>query len=218
MLINFFYMSIPSDLNKYGQYKKDIFLKIHFNFIPGRNILDVGCGDGIDAKIFNEVYGLDPYAIDIYRDPNIDTLPAIHFQQAGIYSIPYPDRQFDYVFLHDVLHHIDEKGQSYEKHRAGLQELSRVTKQTGYILIVEGNRYNPLLYPHMVLLRKHNHWRQKYFIKIIKEQFSNVEFNFFECHFYPARYVKFWKFYEKIMEKHCPRQFLAYNVAIIKNG
>ena len=39
-------------ISQYGQYKDDFFNKLDFNFEKGKKILDVGCGDGSDAKIF----------------------------------------------------------------------------------------------------------------------------------------------------------------------
>lgn len=40
------------NFQKYGQYKNDIFNKLGFSFEKGKKILDVGCGDGSDGKIF----------------------------------------------------------------------------------------------------------------------------------------------------------------------
>lgn len=204
------------DFKKYGQYKNDIFNKLNFNFEKGKKILDVGCGDGTDAEIFINEFGLDVSGIDIYEHENIKSINGFKFKQAGIYKIPFEDNSFDYVFLHDVLHHIDEEHQSYEEHIRGLQELKRVCKKGGYIIILEANRYNPLFYPHMVLMEGHNHFTQIYFKKILKDVFGkNINFRSFEAHLYPQRYLKIWKIYEKIMESIMPRSILAYNVSII---
>jgi len=89
-----------------------------------------------------------------------------------------------------------------------------VCKKGESVIIIEGNRYNPLFYPHMVLLCGHNHFRQSYFKKIIKEVFPRVSFQYFEAHLYPPKYLKIWKIYEKVMESIMPRAVLAYNVAV----
>lgn len=203
------------NLIKYGQYKSDIFNKLNFNFEQGKSILDVGCGGGSDAMIFINEFKLKTYGIDVYEHKNIQTMSNLEFRKAGIFDIPFPDNSFDYVFLHDVLHHIDEERQNYNKHIAGLRELKRVTKNGGCVIIIEGNRYNPLFYPHMVKMLGHNHFRQSYFKKIITDVFNSVSFRFFESHLYPPKYLKIWKIYEKIMEKISPKTFLSYNVAII---
>ena len=207
------------NLSTYSQYKNDTFNKMKFNFESGKSILDVGCGDGSDAEIFINEYGLDVYGIDVYEHKNIKSINRFKFKQVGIYKIPFEENSFDYIFLHDVLHHIDEENQSYENHIKGLKELKRVSKKDGYIIILEANRYNPLSYPHMVKMSGHNHWKQSYFKKTINNVFENdydIEFKAFECHAYPWG-LSFWKIYEKMMEKFSPKCFLDYNVAII-NG
>lgn len=204
------------DLSKYGQYKNDIFNKLNFNFKRGLKILDVGCGDGSDSLILSEVFGLQTYSIDIYKNPAITKSNGVKFIIGTIFDIPFPDNYFDYIFLHDVLHHIDEENQSEIKHLSALNQVKRVTKENGKIIIIEGNRYNPIFFPHMVKMLDHNHWTQSYFLNIIHKAFKNVEIRNFESHLYPWGY-KFWKIYELIMENIVSKKFLAYNVAIVKN-
>jgi len=202
---------------KYGQYKNDIFEKMGLDLAKGKKLLDVGCGNGLDSQIFIDEFGLEVYGADIYQDENIKNIKGLNFCLGGIEKLPFPVDAFDYVFLHDVLHHIDEAKQSYQKHLEGLRELKRVCKNGGQIIILEGNRFNPLFYPHMVLLKKHNHFRQKYFQKIIKEVFDDVNFRSFEAHSYPKKFLPLFKIYERFMEKAHPlRKFLAYNLAVIK--
>ena len=200
----------------YSQYKNDIFNKLAFHFEPGKRILDVGCGDASDAEIFIKEFDLDVYGIDVYKHENVDKLPNLHFLKADIFNIPHDNDSFDYVFLHDVLHHIDENEQSRDKHMRGLAEIKRVTRKNGVIIIIEGNRYNPLFYPHMVKMLGHEHWKQSYFINTMQRAFQNVEFKHFEAHAYPWA-LSFWKVYEYCMENFAPEKFLAYNAAIIKN-
>jgi ubiquinone/menaquinone biosynthesis C-methylase UbiE len=181
-----------------NQYKDDIFNKLGFMFEPGRKMLDCGCGDGSDAKVFINHYRLKVCGIDIYEHPAIKKIKGLEFKKGSIFKIPYKNNFFDYVFLHDVLHHIDKNQQRYEKHIQGLKEIKRVCRKNGIIIILEGNRYNPLFYPHMVLIKKHNHFTQKYFKKLIQDVFGNWQFRGFEAHFYPQ---KFLKIYERIIEK-----------------
>lgn len=201
-----------------NQYTRDIFSKLAFKFKKGKKLLDVGCGPGADANIFIEKYGLKVHAMDVYKHEDIKNIKGLSFKKASIYKLPYKDNSFDYVYLHDVLHHIDEENQSYDKHIKGLKELKRVCKKDGTIIILEANRFNPLSYPHMVLMRGHNHFRQIYFKKIVRDAFVDVKFKYFEAHFYPPTLLKIFKIYEKIMEKlSFLRPFIMYNVAIIKN-
>jgi len=204
-------------LKEYGQYKSDIFSKLDFDFIKGNSLLDLGCGDGSDSMILKDTFGLDVFSCDVYEHEDVKK-NSLKFELAGIYDLPYGDNTFDYVFMHDVLHHIDEPKQRLEKHIAGLREAFRVLKTGGTMVIVEGNRYNPLFYPHMVKMRGHDHFRQSYFKKLIKESFKDgaIAFRFYEAHLYPKSSIKFWKVYESLMEKFCPKPFLSYNIALIK--
>jgi len=126
-----------SRVSGFGQYKDDFFNKLNFNFEKGKTILDVGCGPGTDAEIFIKAYGLKAYGIDIYEDENIKNL-KLNFKKGTIYKIPYKNSFFDYVFCHDVIHHIDD-AQKKESFTKGLRELRRVCKNGGYVVIVEGH-------------------------------------------------------------------------------
>ena len=208
----------PADqycLQRHSQYRDDFHNKLDFEFEAGRNLLDVGCGDATDLRRFIDEYGLDACGVDVYQHENIEKF-GIEFEMASIFEIPYPDGSFYYVFAHDVLHHIDEEHQSREKHVQGLMEMKRVTCDDGYTLIIEGNRYNPLFYPHVVKMMGHNHFKQSYFKSIVGEVFGRVEFKNFEAHLYPGWSVRFFKVYERIMEKYMPASIMAYNVAIAR--
>ena len=70
-----------------------------------------------------------------------------------------------------------------------------------------------------VLMKGHNHFRQGYFKKILRDVFGeNIGFRAFEAHFYPPKLLKLFKIFEFISEK-VPflKPFRAYNLAIIKN-
>lgn len=204
-------------LKKYGQYKYDIFSKLDFDFIPGARVLDLGCGDGSDSAIFKNVFGLKVFSCDIYEHEDVKK-NKLKFQLAGIYKLPYKSNFFGYVFMHDVLHHIDEPEQRMNKHISGLVEALRVLKPGGTMVIVEANRYNPLFYPHMVKMRGHNHFKQSYFKKLVNGSFksSDVTFKFFEAHVYPKKLLKLFKIYERVMDNFMPKSLLAYNIVLVK--
>lgn len=206
---------MKNNLSRFGQYKQDLFSKLDYPFIRGKSILDVGCGDGSDAEIFIKEFGLEVTGIDVYKNASLKKIRGLKFLLGEVREIPFPDASFDYVFVHDVLHHIDEKFQKESNHLTGLKEINRVCKKGGTIIVVEGNRYNPLFYPHMVKMLGHNHFKQSYFKKIITKVFPKANFKYFEAHYYPPRFLYIWKVYEYIMEKVIPKIFLSYNTAII---
>lgn len=51
--------------HKYIQYQRDVFSKLDFDFKEEKKLLDVGCGDFKDAKVFIDEFNLDYYGIDI---------------------------------------------------------------------------------------------------------------------------------------------------------
>lgn len=198
------------------RYIKDIFTKLDVFFKKGSAILDVGCGDGIFTKFFKEILGLEVCGIDIYKSSLLDS--SIKFKKGSIYKIPFRDNSFDYIFLKNIMHHVDEPRHRKNRHKKALFELKRVCKKKGKIIIIEANRYNPLFYVHMVVFGKHDHFRQSYFISLVNSVFPNAEFKFFEAHLYPfPLFIQAFKIYERLMEWFSPRAFLAYNVAIITN-
>ncbi len=201
----------------YAQYKSDFFNKLGFDFLPGRRILDVGCGDGVDAEIFIQEYGLKTTAADVYRHERIPRIQGLTFRKASALALPFRNSSFDYVFAHDILHHVDEPAQRIARHLDALREFRRVCKPTGSVLVIEGNRYNPLFYPHMVRMRGHDHFRQSYFERVVRLVFPAAEFRHFEAHLYPKGFTLVGKVYETLMEALSPRAFLAYNAAVVTN-
>ena len=204
---------------QYSQYKNDFFNKLDFNFQNKKKILDVGCGEATDALILRKEYNLKYYGIDIVEHENIQKY-KISFKKANATKIPFRNASFDYVFAHDLLHHIDEPKHKKNQILASLKEIRRVCKKNGAIVIVEANRFNPLFYPHMVIIRGHNHFTQDYFTQLIKEIFKKDKkrFHFFEAHAYPKNFLFLFKIYEFIMEHFFPKQFIAYNAVMIKKN
>lgn len=202
-------------LSDYNQYRQDLFKKINFHFKRNKKMLEIGCGDGLDSEVLRDVYGVEVLATDVYKHELIEER-EVNFELADVTNLPFKDESFDYVYLLDVLHHIDEEEQSREEHDKAFKEIYRVLKPEGYAVIVEANRYNPLFYPHMVRMLGHDHFTHSYFSEIVNENFDNVSINCFETHFYPFGPMKMWRMYEWLMEHLAPRELLAYNVAIVE--
>lgn len=196
-------------------FRQRIFDKISIKLNNQQIVLDVGCGDGGDCEILlenaKEVVGIDIESHPIWSKTKNDNL---HFGIVDACSLPFPDDAFDVVFEKDVLHHIED-------HKRALGEMKRVAKKYGQTVIIEANRYNPILYLHMTLIKSHQHFTKKYFEDLITSNFEDATFLHIETHVYPIKSKLFLKLIHFI-EDFLPniplvKNYLSYNIASIEN-
>jgi len=179
-----------------------------------QKVLDVGCGDGGDCAIFadkcNEVTGID---IDPYSEWADISKANVRLLTADACHLPLPDNHFDIIFAKDTLHHI-------ENHKKAVEEMKRVAKRGGKIFILEANRYNPILYLHMTMLKKHQHFTQPYLTKLMQDSFGDTSFLCVEAHVLPAVATSALGLFNQLedMLEHIPlvRNYLSYNIALAK--
>ncbi|MDD4872639.1 MAG: class I SAM-dependent methyltransferase [Kiritimatiellae bacterium] len=128
-----------TDINQRLQYEKgglgrkywDIRDSHAIKWLQGPKVLDVGCGEGITlGKIIRlhpdwkvEGIDVDPVNVTICREFD---LPA---KRGSVYELPYENNFFDSCLLMEVIEHL-------EYPEKALNEISRVTKQNGKIIIV----------------------------------------------------------------------------------
>jgi demethylmenaquinone methyltransferase/2-methoxy-6-polyprenyl-1,4-benzoquinol methylase/phosphoethanolamine N-methyltransferase len=108
---------------------------------PGMKILDVGCGTGslaIAAKqnqgVNGTIVGIDPSSnmIDLARQKALKAGVEINFQVGVIENIEFEASHFDLVLSSLMMHHLTD-----ELKETGLQEVYRVLKPKGTLLIIE---------------------------------------------------------------------------------
>ncbi|MGH1573008.1 class I SAM-dependent methyltransferase [Methylobacterium sp. P31] len=103
--------------------KMDALTLIRETFVPlpGKRILDIGCGPGTLAKGLVEagasVTGIDPGEAALARARA--TVPAARFEAASGEALPFPDGSFDGAVLLNALHHVPNPA-------AALAEAARV--------------------------------------------------------------------------------------------
>ena len=86
------------------------------------SILEIGCGTGIDLRLFPEsiqVHGID--LNDTALGIASEKFPAGHFIKGSIVDLPFDDSEVDFVFTHQLLNYLDD--QTLEK---GIAEIHRV--------------------------------------------------------------------------------------------
>lgn len=126
--------------------------KIMFSLLPesdGGRLLDVGCGIGtisleLQKKGF-EVYGIDfsSVAVDKAKEKGINAIECDVDKE----GIPFADDYFDVVWAGDVAEHVFDPIFLF-------QEMSRVVKPTGKVLLTVPNNLNIFARTHIFLTGK----------------------------------------------------------------
>ena len=133
------------DSDYFGRYKVEI-VKKEWGGGSGNHvkILDLGCGDGMNAVHFENYFSnMEYFGIDVSKDSirqaeKLET-QKIHFTCYNGTKIPYQNGFFDFVFIACVLHHVPQ-----EEHEGLLRECRRVLKEDGVVYIFEHNPCNPV--------------------------------------------------------------------------
>lgn len=132
------------DSSYFGEYKVRIICQELKCKKPVR-ILDLGCGDGLNAVFFKKYFpgmqyeGLDISKESIFLAKQTIQKRNISFNMYDGKTIPFEDNTFDIILIACVLHHV-----SYDKHYELLKECQRVLKGQGHLYIFEHNPFNPL--------------------------------------------------------------------------
>jgi SAM-dependent methyltransferase len=105
--------------------------------VRGRDVLDVGCGEGWIARRLASagarVVGLDPLAIALERARRAEPGEhPVHYVEGGAEALPFPDASFDVVVFFNSLHHVPE-----ECVDRALAESARVLRPDGLLYVQE---------------------------------------------------------------------------------
>jgi trans-aconitate methyltransferase len=111
--------------------------------IKTKHILDFGCGDGIMTEQVRSLFpksslsGVDPSkkSIEIAQK----NYPSINFQVSTDNLKMFKTNSFDIIFTATVFHHIP-----FDEHQHYIDQLTRILKPKGLLVIFEHNPLNPL--------------------------------------------------------------------------
>lgn len=106
---------------------------LKFGINTNTRVLDLGCGDGLNIKIFinlgiKNIVGIDmsEYLLEQARIKN----PNVQLVVGNAEKMPFTDNSFDIVFIDSVLHHFPEYGKV-------ITEIKRVLTPHGYLCFIE---------------------------------------------------------------------------------
>lgn len=100
--------------------------------LPGKRLLDIGCGPGTLAKRLvadgAAVTGIDPGAAAL--ETARAAVPGARFEAASAEALPFPAAHFDGAVMFNALHHVPDPA-------AALAEAARVLVPGGLLVVVE---------------------------------------------------------------------------------
>jgi len=125
----------PSYVWRAGQERRNRMVR-QWATLPGRRVLDVGCGIGMYTAAFlretPHVFG-----VEIERERALEARErAAGVVQSPGERLPFADAAFDVVFSHEVLEHVTDD-------RACVAEMVRVVRPGGRIVVFVPNRLYP---------------------------------------------------------------------------
>ena len=162
-------------------FKNDFYNRLGgLQIFSGQKVLDYGCGDGTDSVAI-AAWAKSVVGVDLQEDPNWKKIKTknLKFLVTVSEKTPFKNGEFTGLFVKDVIHHVSDR-------ELALKEIKRVSAKNASIVLIEANRYNPLFFLHMTLLRGHDHLTQSEFKALVKKHFPQAKFIFFESHYIPC--------------------------------
>ena len=105
----------------------------HLGDLAGTRALDVGCGKGRFARIFQERYpGAEIWGLDISEEMLKHVPAGIHTRAGSMTALPFEDAWFDAAYATESLEHAVEID-------VAVAEICRVVKPGGRIAIIDKN-------------------------------------------------------------------------------
>jgi SAM-dependent methyltransferase len=112
----------------------------------GGRMLEIGCGEGANLHHLRAApgsVGVDFSAgkLRVARDD----MPGLGFAVSDATQLPFADGAFEHILIRDLLHHVPDR-------QAAVNEAARVVAPGGLLVIIEPNRWNPLIMAQMALV------------------------------------------------------------------
>ena len=127
-------LQIWENYKRFAEQRGELVAKIlhQFTDLQGKEILDVGCGDGATAAVLSrhgaKVTGLEPQNSEISN-------PAIRLLHESFEDFDGDAQMFDIIIMQDVLEHLPDAA-------VALKKSSRLLKKGGLLYIATPNRFS----------------------------------------------------------------------------
>ena len=164
-----------------------------FGVLPPAKVLSVGCGNGMDVVTLRENSYLS-FGVDVRLNENLGP----YFARASGAELPFAAGFFDAVISLEVIEHVDLDGAGTRKRFS--EEIQRVTRRGGVILIATPNRYFPID-EHGEPMRVHSPFEPDTL------SFGQLCELFAECQAHPLSPAKYFAFqrFARLAGEWCPR-------------
>src|SRR5213076_2544358 len=110
---------------------------LSLNFVEGKSVLDIASGEGYGAALLaskaQSVTGVDIDPQTVMHAKHTYCNPKLTFMVGSCDDIPLPDGSFDVVTSFETIEH-------HDKHEEMLDEIKRVLKPDGVLIISSPNR------------------------------------------------------------------------------
>ena len=145
-----FYWNSATVAGRKGSLRRAEWVMKASHFVPGKKVLEVGCGTGFFSEVFVKS-GVQLFAIDISSElVNMAKKKELSadFRVCDVEALPFDNDLFDAVVGIRVLHHLNMEG--------AFREIIRVLKPGGRIAFCEPNMLNP-----QIMIQKNVPWIKK---------------------------------------------------------
>jgi ubiquinone/menaquinone biosynthesis C-methylase UbiE len=147
-----YFSEIEAKRYRYHYHLPELFERLKADELAGKNLLEIGCGIGIDTLTlaslgFREVVGIDvsKTAIDIATDnAESKNVANVRFERANGESLNFPNDWFDFVYSFGVIHHTPSINDA-------IAEIHRVLKPGGWAIVMIYHRRSLVNLVHTVL-------------------------------------------------------------------
>ena len=89
-------------------------LLYHYRFEPGKNLLEIGCGNGLQLAFYKKyglnTNGLEPYGLTLTNEER-----KLGIERKSVINANFPKEKFDYIIMKEVLEHIPNSNEVLKK-------------------------------------------------------------------------------------------------------